>query len=165
MKARFTFVVVVWAAVIVLPASGWAQQTMTRSRSGCRPSPRAARRDRCDGRFRRAAGAGPLGPPPCVQSGTGIGGPADPCAYLLHHLTPEEVTVSKGGQVTFQIHGGGHGLAIYEVSKKTNREDLGQFLCAGTDPATLVDPLAHTCNLLAPTPTPSTSSSTPSTTW
>src|SRR5262245_29740666 len=56
----------------------------------------------------------PLGPPPCLQVGA-IGGPADPCAYKLHHLTPEEVTVSKDSQVTFQIHGGGHAMAIYEV--------------------------------------------------
>src|SRR5215218_4163929 len=65
----------------------------------------------------------PLGPLPCLQAG-GIGGPADPCAYKLHHLTPEEVTVEKGGQVTFQIHGGGHGFAIYEVSKDTTRDEL-----------------------------------------
>ena len=34
----------------------------------------------------------PLGPLPCLQTG-GIGGPLDPCSYLLHHLTPEEVTI------------------------------------------------------------------------
>ncbi len=67
----------------------------------------------------------------------------------MHHLTPEEVTISKGGQVTFQIHGGGHGFALYEVSKNTTRDDLGQFLCPGTDPSTLVDPGLHTCNLSA----------------
>jgi len=27
-------------------------------------------------------------------------------------FTPEEVTIAKNGQVTFQIHGGGHGFAI-----------------------------------------------------
>src|SRR5689334_21686471 len=57
----------------------------------------------------------PLGPAPCLQSGA-IGGPADPCAYKLHHLTPEEVTIQKRGEVTFQIHGGGHAMAIYRVS-------------------------------------------------
>ncbi|MEO7276165.1 MAG: hypothetical protein ABIX28_02045, partial [Vicinamibacterales bacterium] len=88
----------------------------------------------------------PIGPAPCLQSGA-IGGPADPCSYQLHHLVPEEVTVVKGGQVTFQVHGGGHGIMIYEVDKKTTREDLGQFLCAGADPATLADPNAHVCNL------------------
>jgi hypothetical protein len=88
----------------------------------------------------------PLGGAPCLQSGA-IGGPADPCSYKLHHLTPEEVTVTKGGEVTFQIHGGGHGFAIYEVSKNTTREELGQFLCAGPDPEGITDPGAHRCNL------------------
>ena len=91
---------------------------------------------------------GPIGPPPCLQSGA-IGGPADPCSYKLHHLTPEEVTIGKGGQVTFQIHGGGHGFAIYEVSKDTTREELGQLLCKGQDPEGIADPTLHACNLLA----------------
>jgi hypothetical protein len=90
--------------------------------------------------------AAPIGPPPCLQTG-GIGGPADPCSYKLHHLTPEEVTIDKGGQVTFQIHNGGHAMSIYEVSKNTTRDDLGQFLCAGTDPETISVPTAHACNL------------------
>src|SRR4029079_13302597 len=87
---------------------------------------------------------GPLGPPPCFQSGA-IGGPLDPCAFKQHHLTPEEVTIEKEGQVTFQIHGGGHAFAIYEVSKATTRDDIGQFLCPGTDASTITDPAAHTC--------------------
>jgi len=91
---------------------------------------------------------GPLGPPPCLQTGA-IGGPADPCAYKIHNLTPEEVTIFKGGQVTFQIHGGGHGMAIYEVSKDTTRNEVGQYLCAGLDPRTITDPVLHPCNLLA----------------
>lgn len=69
----------------------------------------------------------------CLQSGA-IGGPGDPCSYRLHHLTPEEVTIKQGGEVTFQIHRGGHGFAICAVSKDTTREELGQFLCAGEDP-------------------------------
>jgi len=92
---------------------------------------------------------GPLGPPPCLQAGA-IGGPNDPCSYKLHVLIPEEVTISKGGQVSFQIHGGGHGFAIYEVSPNTTREELGQFLCAGADPATVADLAALQCNLSAP---------------
>jgi hypothetical protein len=88
----------------------------------------------------------PLGGSPCLQSGA-IGGPADPCSYLLHHLTPEEVTIDKGGEVSFQIHGGGHGFAIYEVSKDTTRDQIGQFLCAGSDPATIPNPADHRCNL------------------
>ena len=91
---------------------------------------------------------GPLGPLPCLQSGA-IGGPADPCSYKLHHLTPEEVTIRKGGEVTFQIHGGGHGFAIYEVSKDTTRDELGQFLCEGEDPEHIGEPTLHPCNLLA----------------
>jgi len=94
----------------------------------------------------------PLGPPPCatgIAPSPAIGGPFDPCAFKLHHLTPEEVTILKGGQVTFQIHGGGHAMAIYEVSKNTTRDEIGQFFCAGTDPATIADPTQHVCNLLA----------------
>ena len=82
---------------------------------------------------------GPLGPAPCGQ-GTETppiapGGPTDPCAYKLHVLTPEEALVSKGGEVTFQFHGGGHAMAIYRVDKDTERDAVGQFLCAGDDPA------------------------------
>jgi hypothetical protein len=155
MNARFTHVLVVSAAVLVLPASGWAQQDKDKDRDSDRaqdghrhPRPSAPAEAAVDFGVAPTTPTTPIGPPPCLQSGA-IGGPADPCSYLLHRLTPEEVTISKGGEVTFQIHGGGHGLAIYEVSKRTNREDLGQFLCAGADPATLVDPALHTCNLLA----------------
>ena len=92
---------------------------------------------------------GPIGAAPCLQAGA-IGGPADPCSYILHHLTPDEVTIRKGGQVTFQIHGGGHAFAIYEVSKNTTREDIGPQLCDGPDPATVPLPGSqHTCNLSA----------------
>ena len=83
----------------------------------------------------------------CAQ--TGFGGPADPCSYKIHHLTPEEVTIKQGGEVTFQIHGGGHGFAIYEVSKDTTREELGQYLCAGDDPKNIAHPDDHPCNLSA----------------
>ena len=90
----------------------------------------------------------PLGPAPCIQTPANlIGGPTDPCAYKNHHLTPEETTVLKGGQVTFQIHGGGHAFAIYEVSKDTTRDEIGQFLCPGQDPSTIADPAFHTCDL------------------
>jgi hypothetical protein len=89
----------------------------------------------------------PIGGAPCAQ--VGFGGPNDPCSYKLHHLTPEEVTIEKGGQVTFQIHGGGHAMSILEVSKDTTRDDIGQLLCAGQDPSTIADPNAHACNLSA----------------
>jgi hypothetical protein len=91
---------------------------------------------------------GPLGAAPCVQGPIGIGGPGDPCAYKIHLLTPEEVTVLKGGQVTFQIHGGGHAIAIYEVSKDTTRDEIGQLLCPGNDPATIPHPVQHNCSSL-----------------
>jgi hypothetical protein len=87
-----------------------------------------------------------IGDAPCSQAPP-FGGPLDQCAYTLHVLTPNEVTVAKGGEVSFQIHGGGHGFAIYEVSKNTTRDDIGQQLCAGDDPATIPLPGAlHTCN-------------------
>ncbi|HEY1309188.1 MAG TPA: hypothetical protein VGF24_36855 [Vicinamibacterales bacterium] len=93
----------------------------------------------------------PLGPPPCTQTPlTAIGGPGDPCAYKNHHLVPEEVTIIKGDEVTFEVHGGGHAPAIYEVSKDTTRDEIGQFLCPGTDPATITDPTLHPCNGTTP---------------
>ena len=96
--------------------------------------------------------SGPIGgaTTKCLQSG-GIGGPVDPCSYRLHHLSPEEVTIKQGGEVTFQIHGGGHGFAIYEVSKDTTREELGQFLCEGVDPKNIAVANSddHPCNLSA----------------
>jgi hypothetical protein len=96
---------------------------------------------------------GPIGDAPCFQSGVGplaIGGPFDPCSYQLHVLTPAETTLQKGGEVTFQIHGGGHGFAIYEVSKNTTRDNIGQLLCPGDDPATIADPALHLCNVNGP---------------
>jgi hypothetical protein len=64
----------------------------------------------------------PLGPAPCLQSGA-IGGPTDPCQFATHRLSPEEVTIFKGNEVTFQVHGGGHAIALYEVSKDTTRTE------------------------------------------
>ena len=140
MTSRFAFVVAACALGAWLPSSSLASEP-----SQGPPQPRTYRRR---GRFRRAGRRSrPIGPPPCLQT-RGIGGPADPCAYLLHHLTPEEVTIQKGGQVTFQIHGGGHGFALYEVSPDTTRNELGQFLCAGTDPQTIEAAANHQCNLL-----------------
>ena len=34
-----------------------------------------------------------------------IGGPNDPCSYKNHLLSPEQVTIFKDGQATFQVHG------------------------------------------------------------
>ena len=99
---------------------------------------------------------GPLGPPPCAQlppvppvvpPPPVPGGPGDPCAYKIHVLIPDEVSVAKGGEVSFQIHGGGHGFAIYEVSKETDRASIGPQLCNGPDPATIPVPgTGHICN-------------------
>jgi len=90
----------------------------------------------------------PLGPLPCLQTAGAIGGPTDPCSFKLHHLTPEEVTIEKAGEVTFQIHGGGHAMAILEVSKDTTRDDIGPFLCGTNDPTRMTDPADHAdCNL------------------
>jgi plastocyanin len=46
-----------------------------------------------------------------------------------HELVPNEVTINKGGTVTFRVNGGGHGIAIYRVSKKTTRDDITNQLC------------------------------------
>ena len=48
-----------------------------------------------------------------------------------HILSPEEVTIFKGGTVTFIMNGTGHGLAIYPVSKNTTREHIAEDLCQG----------------------------------
>src|SRR5262249_24483443 len=79
-----------------------------------------------------------------------IGGPNDPCAYKNHHLTPEEVTILKGGQVTLQVHGGGHAPAIYEVSKDTTREESGKYWCPGLDGTR--DAESHPCSTGVGTP-------------
>jgi len=78
----------------------------------------------------------------------GIGGPADPCSYRLHHLTPEEALLAKGGEATIKVNGGGHAPAIYKVSKDTTRFDLGQFLCEGPDPEHIDNPAHEPCNLV-----------------
>ena len=62
-------------------------------------------------------------------------------AQLSHVLVPDEVTIRKGGTVTFRVNGGGHGIAIYPVSKHTTRDDITEDLCVH-DPTTslCVDP-------------------------
>lgn len=100
---------------------------------------------------------GPLGPPPCSQGpagtppGPAIGGPADPCSYKLHNINHDtDVTITKGGQVRFDVGGGGHGIAIYEVHKSTTRDDIGEDLCLGFDRAATPDAGAgQPCNLSA----------------
>ena len=96
MTARLTYTLVVWAAVVAVPAGGWAQQ-------GHKHGPPTATDAAVDFGVLPTA---PLGPAPCLQSGA-IGGPADPCAYLLHHLTPEE-TALKNVRLKY-AYGGKHG--------------------------------------------------------
>jgi hypothetical protein len=50
---------------------------------------------------------------------------------LTHFLNPDDVTIAKGGTVTFVINNGGHGVAIYPVDKKTTRQDIAEDLCQG----------------------------------
>ena len=48
-----------------------------------------------------------------------------------HVLVPDDVTVFKGGTVTFVMNGTGHGIAIYPVSKNTTRAHIAEDLCQG----------------------------------
>jgi plastocyanin len=52
-------------------------------------------------------------------------------AAITHLLLPDDVNVLKGGTVTFVVNGGGHGVAIYPVAKKTTRDDVAADLCQG----------------------------------
>jgi len=62
--------------------------------------------------------------PPAAPAGSGL----EP---LQHRLLPDEVTILKGGTVLFIMNGGGHRVAIYEVSKDTTRADISMDLCQG----------------------------------
>lgn len=68
-----------------------------------------------------------------------------PPAPAHHILNPGEVTIFKGGTVTFTMHGTGHGVAIYPVSKNTTRADISEDLCQGVFGSESPDPLA--CNV------------------
>jgi plastocyanin len=48
-----------------------------------------------------------------------------------HVLDPDEVTIFKGGTVTFIMNGIGHGVAVYRVSKDTTRAHIEAGLCQG----------------------------------
>jgi hypothetical protein len=140
MTTRFATVGVLLTAVALLPVTLWAQKGDLTHEHAATPGAEVG--------FGVLA-LTPIGPPPCVQvtvpGGDAIGGPTDPCAYKLHHLEPEEVTIFKDGAVTFQVHGGGHAMAIYEVSKDTTRDEIGQFLCPGMDPSEIPNLLDHRC--------------------
>jgi len=55
-------------------------------------------------------------------------------AAVTHFLLPDDVTIQKGGTVTFVVNGGGHGIAIHRVSKNTTRADIAEHLCDGATP-------------------------------
>jgi len=57
--------------------------------------------------------------------------PAPVGAAVTHFLLPDDVTIRKGGTVTFVVNGGGHGIAIHPVSRKTTRDDIAADLCQG----------------------------------
>jgi hypothetical protein len=57
--------------------------------------------------------------------------PGAPGSPLNHVVVPNEVAIEKGGTVTFNVNGGGHGIAIYPVAKRTTRADIEEDLCQG----------------------------------
>ncbi|WP_157899805.1 hypothetical protein [Luteitalea pratensis] len=59
-----------------------------------------------------------------------------------HVVVPEEVLIDKDQNVTFVVHGAGHGIALYPVSANTTRDGIAAQLC-GHDPVTqeCTDPL------------------------
>jgi plastocyanin len=61
----------------------------------------------------------------------GQGQPQGSPAAVTHFLDPDDVTVDEGGTVTFVVNGGGHGVALYRVDKKTTRADIAADLCQG----------------------------------
>jgi plastocyanin len=64
-----------------------------------------------------------------------FGDPIQLAGAANHVVVPDEVAIAKGGTVTFVVNGGGHGIAIYPVSKETTRDDITAQLCAH-DPVT-----------------------------
>jgi plastocyanin len=75
--------------------------------------------------------------------------PQGPIAAGTHFLAPDDVTINKGGTVTFVVNGGGHGVAIYPVAKKTTRDDIWPDLCNGPNDMTEADRVARSlvdCN-------------------
>jgi hypothetical protein len=134
-------VLLVTGALVAIQAVSYAQHNTFFNRP---PSPKEAEIG-----FGIFPPAGPIDDSPlCLTPSTGIvGGPFDPCAYKIHKLVPEETTIRWGGEVTFHVHGGGHAIAIYNVSRRTTRQDIGAILCehSSIDPGTIEDPLNHPC--------------------
>src|SRR5882672_898748 len=50
-------------------------------------------------------------------------------AAVTHFLAPNDLTIVKGDSVNFIVNGGGHGIAIHPVAKKTTRADIAEDLC------------------------------------
>jgi plastocyanin len=71
--------------------------------------------------------------PQAVQDATVQFGAPQPQTPPVNIVTPVEVTILKGGTVTWIVNGGGHGIGIYKVSNHTTRDDIAQDLCL--DPA------------------------------
>lgn len=71
--------------------------------------------------------------------------PQDP-APANHILDPNDITIKKGGMVTFEVNGNNHGMAIYPVSRKTDRENINEDLCQPS-PAVCSPQGAATANL------------------
>jgi plastocyanin len=70
--------------------------------------------------------------PPVQDAVVDFGAPHPQPPSPGHHvLAPEEVTILKGGTVTFVMNGTGHGVAIYPVSKNTTRAHIAEDLCQG----------------------------------
>src|SRR5262245_7573054 len=67
---------------------------------------------------------------------------------VTNFLFPDDVTIAKGGTVTFVVNGGGHGIAIHEVDKKTTRADIAEDLCDGATPEN-ADPIIDRRNRAA----------------
>jgi plastocyanin len=62
--------------------------------------------------------------------GFGQGQP-QPGGATTHFLDPDDVTIVQRGTVTFVVNGGGHGVAIYPVARKTTRAEIAADLCQG----------------------------------
>jgi plastocyanin len=50
-----------------------------------------------------------------------FGDPVNLAGAANQVVVPDDVTIRKGGTVTFVVNGAGHGIAIYPVSKDTTR--------------------------------------------
>jgi hypothetical protein len=131
MQNERTLVVALAIAVMMLPAYAWAQHHDLTHEQPALPEAFVE--------FGIVSPV-PLGGFPCRQTapfGLAAGANADECVHKAHVLDEKEVTILKGGQVTFSVHNGGHAIAIYEVSKDTTREHIGEQLCPGPEPSTL----------------------------